>query len=86
MADIVDDFLTRLAQHVPNTPPEVRIQLETGLRQTWGGTEPYVGKRISRVTRTFLVAHGLRQKKPLSQVFADAGIGRRHGFYLLKSK
>ena len=86
MADIVDDFLTRLQQHIPNTPPEVRVQLETGLRQAWGGTEPYVGKRISRVTRTFLVDHGLRQSRPLAEVFAQAGVGRRTGYRILGSK
>lgn len=86
MADIVDDFLTRLVQHIPNTPPEVRLKLETGIRQTWGGTEPYVGKRLSRVTRTFLVANGLQRQRPLGEVFAQAGLSRRTGYRILGSK
>jgi hypothetical protein len=86
MADIVDDFLQRLAAHIPNTPPEVCAQLEGQLRQTWGGTEPYVGKRLSRVTRTTLLAHGLRQQKPLREVFAMAGVARRTGYRILGSK
>lgn len=86
MADIVDDFLTRLVQHVPGVPPEARVQLETGLRQTWGGTEPYVGKRMSRITRTTLVAQGLRQARPLGEVFAAAGVSRRSGYRILAGK
>lgn len=86
MADIVDDFLTRLQQHIPDAPLEIRHQLETGLRQAWGGTEPYVGKRISRSTRTGMVAHGLRQSRPLSEVFAQAGVPRRTGYRILSSK
>lgn len=86
MADIVDDFLTRLQQHIPDASPEIRYQLETGLRQVWGGTEPYVGKRISRVTRTYLVAHGLQRQRPLGEVFAQAGVARRTGFRILASK
>jgi hypothetical protein len=86
MADIVDDFLTRLQQHIPDAAPDVRYQIESGIRQAWGGTEPYVGKRISRTTRTSLVAHGLRQSRPLSEVFAHAGVARRTGYRILGSK
>lgn len=86
MADIVDDFLTRLAQHIPDAPPEIRHQIESGIRQAWGGTEPYVGKRLSRSTRISLVAHGLQRQRPLGEVFAQAGVGRRQGYYLLKTK
>lgn len=86
MADIVDDFLIRLQQLVPNLPPDAPIQLEKTLRQQWGGTEPYVGKRLSRVTRTTIVASGLRQSKTLKEVFAQAGVARRTGYRILGSK
>lgn len=86
MADIVDDFLIRLVQHVPSVPHEARVQLESGLRQAWGGTEPYVGKRMSRITRTSLVAQGLRQARPLGEVFATAGVSRRSGYRILAGK
>ncbi len=86
MADIVDDFLSRLQQLVPNLPPDAPIQLEKTLRQQWGGTEPYVGKRLSRVTRTAIVASGLRQSKTLKEVFAQAGVARRTGYRILGSK
>ena len=86
MADIVDDFLSRLQQLVPNLPPDTPIQLEKTLRQQWGGTEPYVGKRLSRVTRTTIVASGLRQSKTLKEVFAQAGVARRTGYRILGSK
>jgi hypothetical protein len=86
MADIVDDFLTRLQQHVPSVAPETRLQLESSLRQSWGGTEPYVGKRLSSRSRTWAVANGLRRALPLREVFQSAGVGRSTGYNILKSK
>lgn len=86
MADIVDDFLFRLQQHAPGLPPEVPVKLERELRQQWGGNEPYVGKRLSRVTRSTLVAAGLRQSKTLAECFASAGVARRTGYRILGSK
>lgn len=86
MADIVDDFLTRLAQHVPNAPLEVRVAIEREVRSTWGGTKPYVAKQLNRTVRTTLVANGLRQQRPLSEVFANAGVKRSTGYRLLGSK
>jgi hypothetical protein len=86
MADIVDDFLQRLQQHIPDVAPDVRLQIESSIRHTWGGTEPYVGKRISRITRTSLIAHGLQRQRPLSEVFAQAGVARRTGYRILKAK
>lgn len=86
MADIVDDFLTRLQQHIPDAPQDVRIKLEAGLRQAWGGTEPYVGKRISLNARRIMVATGLRQSQPLKECFVQAGVSRRTGYRILGSK
>lgn len=86
MADIVDDFLTRLQQHIPNTTPELRMQLEVGIRQSWGGNEVYVGKRISKITRCSMVAVGLQHQRPLREVFAQAGVARRTGYRILASK
>ena len=86
MADIVDDFLTRLAQHVPNAPIELRATIERDLRTAWGGSKPYVAKQLNRTTRTTLLAHGLRQQRPMSEVFAQAGVSRTTGYRLLGSK
>ena len=86
MADIVDDFLTRLAQHVPNAPIELRATIERDLRTAWGGSKPYVAKQLNRSTRTTLLANGLRQQRPLSEVFAQAGVSRTTGYRLLGSK
>ena len=86
MADIVDDFLTRLAQHVPSAPIELRATLERDLRTAWGGSKPYVAKQLNRITRTTLLANGLRQQRPLAAVFAQAGVARRTGYRLLSSK
>jgi hypothetical protein len=86
MVDIVDDFLTRLQKHIPNATPEVRATLEREVRSEWGGNKLYVAKQLSRVTRTTLVANGLRQQRPLAEVFAMAGVSRRTGYRLLGSK
>lgn len=86
MADIVDDFLTRLQQHVPGAPLEVRATLERDLRTAWGGSKPYVAKQLNRAVRTSLVAQGLRQQRPLSEVFAQAGVCRRTGYHLMGNK
>ena len=86
MADIVDDFLTRLQQHIPNLPEHVPLQIERDIRANWGGNKPYVAKQVSRITRTKLVANGLRQGMPLGECFAQAGVARRTGYRILGSK
>ena len=86
MADIVDDFLTRLAQHVPNAPIELRATIERDLRTAWGGSKPYVAKQLNRSTRTTLLANGLRQQRPLSEVFAQSGVSRTTFYRLLGIK
>ena len=86
MADIIDDFLTRLQQHVPNVAPETRLQLESNLRESWGGSKPYVGKRVSMFTRTWVVANGLRRSMPLKEGFKSAGVSSRTGYRILGSK
>ena len=85
MADIVDDFLARMQQHIPQAPIEVRASLERDLRTAWGGSKPYVAKQLNRITRTTLLAHGLRQQRPRSEVCAQAGVGRAPGDRLLRS-
>ena len=86
MADIVDDFLTRLAQHVPNAPIELRATLERDLRTAWGGSKPYVAKQLNRTTRTTLISNGLRQQRPLQEIFAQAGVCRATGYQILRGK
>lgn len=86
MADIVDDFLQRLQQHVPNLPADVAPALERTLRAQWGGTEPYVGKRLSITTRVRLVAGNLQKSQSLKECFAQAGVSRRTGYRILGKK
>jgi len=86
MPDIIDDFLHRLAQHAPELDSAVRVQLESTLRQEWGGSKSYVAKRFSVATKTAMLAGNLRQKKTLKECFADSGISRRTGYRLLAKK
>jgi len=85
MADIVDDFLTRLAQHMPAVPPEVRHQIEREVRAEWGGAKPYVAK-LGRSMRVSLVATGLVRGQPLSECFAQAGVSQATGYRILQRK
>ena len=90
MADIVDDFLTRLQQHVPDLPINTRLNLERDIRSEHGGTRAGdVAKGInglSKSTRTFIVSMGLRHQKPMPEIFSAAGISRRTGYRMLGSK
>ena len=85
MADIVDDFMQRLRTIAPDFPPQAMQQLEAQTRQVWGGTEPYVAKRPA-LQRSLKMGEGLRAQKSLGQVFAEAGISRRHAYRLLNTK
>ena len=51
MADIVDDFLARMQQHIPQAPIELRATLERDLRTAWGGSKPYVAKQLAELKR-----------------------------------
>ena len=87
--DIVDDFLTRLAKHVPDLPIETRLKLEQETRQHWGGNRAEVAKGIgglSRTTRRWVVAYGLRQSKPIHEVLRMAGGHRSTGYRILNDK
>ena len=90
MADIVDDFLTRLQQHVPDLPINTRLNLERDIRREYGGTRAGdVAKGIdglSKSTRTFMVSLGLRHQKPMREIFSMAGVSRRTGYRMLSSK
>ena len=90
MADIVDDFLTRLQRHVPDLPLEKQLSIEREFRAIHGGRRDIaVSKGIAGLgkrSRMTLVANGLVQKKSLSEVFAFASISRATGFRALSSR
>ncbi len=87
--DIVDDFLSRLQRHVPDLPIETRLRLERETRYEWGGNRANVAKGVgglSKTTRTWVVANGLRQSRPLAEVFRMAGGHRATSYRILGSK
>lgn len=90
MADIVDDFLTRLVAHVPDLPLEKRLDIEREIRTHHGGTRAGdIAKGVgglSKNTRTFVIGLGLRQASPLSEVFARAGVSRATGYRVLRRR
>lgn len=44
MNDIVTDILTRVAAVVPPKKAEALHDIETAIRQDWGGDRPYIAK------------------------------------------
>jgi hypothetical protein len=79
-ADLIDDFLTRLTQHIPQAAQAIP-KLEAELRQHWGGTErTYIRKRMADSKRTAQVAKMLQQGMPLTEGFAAAGVSRATGY------
>ena len=90
MADIVDDFLTRLVRHAPDLPIDTRLRLERDIRSHHGGTRAGdIAKGVdglSKSTRTFVVSMGLRHQTPLREIFAMAGVSRSTGYRILRSK
>jgi len=86
MADIIDDFITRLAAAAPDLQPDVKLRLESALRQEWGGSKSYVAKRFSVATRTAVLSSALIQRHKLADCFAQAGVSRRTGYRLLDRK
>lgn len=90
MADIVDDFLTRLAQHAPDLPIDTRLSLERDIRRHHGGTRAGdIAKGVdglSKATRTFIVGLGLRHQQPMREIFARAGVSRSTGYRILRGK
>jgi antitoxin component of RelBE/YafQ-DinJ toxin-antitoxin module len=93
MTDIIDDFLSRIANHVPDLPFDVRLRVESDLRHTWGGSTiqktTYVEKGIrgyGKETRAMLVSMGLQQRKPLRQITKDIGVYPSTVFRMLNRK
>ena len=84
--DIIDDFLHRLAQAVPELPAGVPQDLERSMREAWGGEKPYVHIKPGRAARAARLAESMLQRKPLQQCFTEAGLSRRDGFRILASK
>lgn len=90
MADIVDDFLTRLVRHAPDLPIDTRLNLERDIRSHHGGTRAGdIAKGVdglSKSTRTFIVGLGLRHQKPMREIFASASVSRATGYRILQNK
>jgi len=94
MADIVDDFLTRLSTLAPEVAGQVGPTLEAQIRSQWGGTDRgYIRKNAADRTpaaragqRTAALAAGLQQGQSLGDLFAQAGVPLRTGFRLLSRK
>ena len=86
MADIVQDFMQRLAQLAPEVPAQTLQRREVGIRQDWGGTEPYVAKRPSVKVKAVKLGEAMQSRQPLSTCFTVAGVSRSTGYRLLRMR
>ena len=86
MADIVDDFLGRLASLVPGVDQQAKARLEQDLRSQWGGAETYVGKRLNPATRQRIIEGGLRQQRQLGTIIGASGFSRSTVYRALRRK
>ena len=86
MVSFVKDLMVRIKSEIPDANPEALARIEVGVCRDWGGNNPYVIKNPTAATRIQMVSDGLRKQRPLSEVFAQAGVSRATGYRLLRSK
>ena len=86
MVSFVQDLMGRIKSEIPDAQPEALARIEVGVCRDWGGNNPYVIKKPTSATRIQMVSAGLRQQRPLAEVFAQAGVSRRTGYRILGSK
>lgn len=79
--DILDDLRQRLLAVMPEAAPAL-VKVLPQVRDTWGAGNPYIKKHDAWV-HTELLAGALRQRQPLREAFATAGLSRRTGFRYL---
>jgi hypothetical protein len=82
-ADLIDDFLSRLSQHLPQTQGQ-QARLEADLRQHWGGSNgSYIRKTIGTARKTKAIGHALQSGQPLDQAIAAVQVSRRTAYRYL---
>jgi Mor family transcriptional regulator len=87
MADIVDDFLQRLCNVLPQQVDEATAtRLEQEMRHQWGGQETYVGKRLAPRTRQRMIETGLRSRSQLGSIIGGQGMSRATVYRVLRRK
>lgn len=82
MADIVDDFLSRLLAVSPGLADTVAPLLEAELRRQWGGCDVYVAKRPGQ-WKTLVIGQALAQGHSVGHAIAQAGVSRARGYQIL---
>lgn len=82
MADIVDDFMSRLLAISPGLAEGIAPMLEAELRRQWGGDTVYVAKRPSQ-WRTLVIGQALASGSSVDQAISQAGVRRSRGYQIL---
>lgn len=87
-ADIVEDIFARVKQILGDEfKGDIAIKLkneEEKVRQSWGGTEPYISKRRNKSEIKNKVLNDLSHGVPVNEVSKSSGISRAQVYRLLK--
>lgn len=88
--DIVEDILSRVMNALnirSGSEPAARLhEVEQQVRQTWGGTEPYIPRHSPRDRIREQVLQNLDQGVSVQDVARQTGISRTQVYRLLKIK
>ncbi len=86
--DIVDDIFTRVKAILGdefNGQIVVKLEdIETRIRQDWGGTEPYISKKRDIEKRKSIALEKLKEGKSLKEVAKQAGICETYVYMMRK--
>jgi hypothetical protein len=85
VADIVDDFMSRLVAVSPNLNESLVAMLEAEMRRQWGGHEVYVAKRPGQ-WRQVVIGQALATGHTVAEAVAAAGVSQRHGYRVLAQR
>jgi hypothetical protein len=83
--DGLDLILDRLRAAAPDYPEDKLRTAALQIRHDMGGGPVYI-KKAPAEGKAFRLGIALAAGVPLAQAFADVGVGRRQGYYLVKRR
>lgn len=84
--DVILDFIARVRRMVPEFTDEQARELEMQLRRDRGGTQPYIGKDMSRRPHEKKRLREKLKTRTVDQVAKEEGISRRTIYRMLSKK
>lgn len=88
MADIVDDFLARLRNYIPNeyATTDRLTALEVDIRAHWGGGDRVRVAKRPTLVKQHQIGLALQQGAGVKEAFRRAGVDVRRGYQILARK